>query len=35
VVKRVRDAWEGLTPLTTWLDANVGPSTLPPPDFDR
>ena len=35
VVKRVRDAWEGLLPLTNWLDTNVGPSTLPPPDFDR
>jgi len=35
VVKRVRDTWEGLAPLTTWLDSNVGPSTLPPPDFDR
>jgi uncharacterized protein (TIGR02453 family) len=35
VVTRVRDAWEGLTPLTAWLDAHVGPSTLPPPDFDR
>ena len=22
-------------PLCAWLDAHVGPSTLPPPDFDR
>jgi len=35
VVKRVREAWDELRPLTDWLDAHVGPSTLPPPDFDR
>jgi uncharacterized protein (DUF2461 family) len=35
VVKRVRDAWLGALPVTQWLDANVGPSTLPPPDAER
>ena len=35
VVKKVRDAWNEIAPLNDWLDANVGPSTLPPPDFAR
>jgi uncharacterized protein (TIGR02453 family) len=30
--KRVRDVWVGALPLTDWLDAHVGPSTLPPDD---
>jgi uncharacterized protein (TIGR02453 family) len=29
---RVREAWDGAAPLCTWLDAHVGPSTLPPDD---
>lgn len=32
---RVRDAWRGAADLCAWLDAHVGPSTLPPPDHDR
>jgi uncharacterized protein (TIGR02453 family) len=35
VVDRVRGAWEQLAPLCSWLDAHVGPSTLPPPDAER
>jgi hypothetical protein len=35
VVDRVRGAWEELAPLCSWLDAHVGPSTLPPPDAER
>ncbi len=27
---KVRDAWSGAADLCAWLDANVGPSTLPP-----
>ena len=30
--KRIREAWVGAQPLTDWLDAHVGPSTLPPDD---
>jgi uncharacterized protein (TIGR02453 family) len=29
---KVRDAWSGLEGMCKWLDAHVGPSTLPPPD---
>ncbi len=29
---RVREAWTGLEGMCKWLDAHVGPSTLPPPD---
>lgn len=29
---RVRDTWDGAAPLCAWLDAYVGPSTLPPDD---
>ena len=32
VAKKVRDAWTGVADLCAWLDANVGPSTLPPED---
>jgi uncharacterized protein (TIGR02453 family) len=32
---KVLEAWKGMAPVTEWLDANVGPSTLPPPDADR
>ncbi|MEM8620317.1 MAG: DUF2461 domain-containing protein [Actinomycetota bacterium] len=32
VVQKVRDAWAGVADLCAWLDANVGPSTLPPED---
>jgi len=32
---RIRAAWSDLAPLCDWLDAHVGPSTLPPPDFGR
>ena len=35
VVKKVRDGWNGASDLNDWLDAHVGPSTLPPPDWDR
>ena len=28
----VRKAWMAMRPLCEWLDAHVGPSTLPPPD---
>ncbi|CAB4888552.1 unannotated protein [freshwater metagenome] len=35
VVKRVRDSWNGAGKLDDWLDSHVGPSTLPPPDWDR
>lgn len=35
VVRRVRDAWTEPAPMNAWLDAHVGPSTLPPPDFSR
>jgi uncharacterized protein (TIGR02453 family) len=31
-VGRVRDAWEAAADLNAWLDAQVGPSTLPPED---
>jgi len=30
--KRIRDTWDGASELCTWLDAHVGPSTLPPDD---
>jgi uncharacterized protein (TIGR02453 family) len=30
--KRVRDSWTGVADLCAWLDAHVGPSTLPPGD---
>lgn len=30
VVRRIRDTWEGAGALNTWLDSNVGPSTLAP-----
>jgi uncharacterized protein (TIGR02453 family) len=30
VVGRVRDAWAAAVPMNEWLDAHVGPSTLPP-----
>jgi uncharacterized protein (TIGR02453 family) len=29
---RIRSAWDGARPLCDWLDANVGPSTMPPED---
>lgn len=31
-VARIRRTWEGAADLCAWLDANVGPSTLPPDD---
>ena len=30
--KRIRDTWSGVSELLDWLDAHVGPSTLPPDD---
>jgi uncharacterized protein (TIGR02453 family) len=30
--RRVREAWTGVADLCAWLDAHVGPSTLPPDD---
>ena len=35
VVKRVRAAWAEAAAIDAWLDANVGPSTLPPSEFGR
>jgi hypothetical protein len=32
---RVMGVWRDAAPLTEFLDAHVGPSTLPPDDFDR
>ena len=32
---RISAAWRACDPLNEWLDAHVGPSELPPPDFDR
>jgi uncharacterized protein (DUF2461 family) len=29
---RVRESWTGVADLCAWLDAHVGPSTLPPDD---
>jgi uncharacterized protein (TIGR02453 family) len=29
---RIRDTWDGAADLCAWLDAHVGPSTLPPDD---
>lgn len=29
---RIRDTWTGVADLCAWLDANVGPTTLPPDD---
>jgi hypothetical protein len=29
---KVRETWSGLEGMCKWLDAHVGPSTLPPPD---
>jgi uncharacterized protein (TIGR02453 family) len=31
----VAGAWRAAAPLTAWLDAHVGPSTLPPPERGR
>jgi uncharacterized protein (TIGR02453 family) len=30
--QRIRDSWTGVADLCAWLDAHVGPSTLPPDD---
>lgn len=30
VVQRVRDTWDLAEPMNAWLDAHVGPSTIPP-----
>jgi len=30
--KRIRDTWAGVADVCGWLDAHVGPSTLPPDD---
>jgi uncharacterized protein (TIGR02453 family) len=35
VVKKVRDAWNSAAEMNAWLDTHVGPSTLPPPDWQR
>lgn len=35
VVTKVRAAWEGAAAMNEWLDTHVGPSQLPPPDWDR
>lgn len=31
-VTKIRDTWEAARPMNDWLDAHVGPSTLPPDD---
>ena len=33
--ERIVTAWRGLADLNEWLDAHVGPSTLPPEDAER
>ena len=35
VVARIRSTWSDTAAMCDWLDAHVGPSTLPPPDFRR
>ena len=35
VVARIRSTWRDTAAMCDWLDAHVGPSTLPPPDFGR
>jgi uncharacterized protein (TIGR02453 family) len=35
VIDRVRDTWNAVGSMNQWLDAHVGPSTLPPDDADR
>jgi uncharacterized protein (TIGR02453 family) len=30
VVQRVRETWDAAAPMNDWLDAHVGPSTIPP-----
>jgi uncharacterized protein (TIGR02453 family) len=34
VVQRVRDTWNAGAPMNAWLDAHVGPSTIPPDEAD-
>ena len=35
VVTKIRNAWKGAAAMNAWLDTHVGPSQLPPPDWDR
>lgn len=35
VVTRIRNVWKGAAAMTAWLETHVGPSQLPPPDWDR
>ena len=35
VTNRIRTVWTGAAAMTEWLDTHVGPSQLPPPDWDR
>ncbi|MEO6125362.1 MAG: DUF2461 domain-containing protein [Ilumatobacteraceae bacterium] len=35
VVTKIRNVWKGAAAMTEWLDTHVGPSQLPPPDWDR
>jgi uncharacterized protein (TIGR02453 family) len=35
VRQKVEDAWTACDPVNAWLERNVGPSELPPPDLDR
>lgn len=35
VVGKVRDTWTAAAPMNAWLDAHVGPSTLPPDESGR
>ena len=34
-LKKVEEAWAACDPVNDWLARNVGPSELPPADFDR
>lgn len=35
VEAKIRKAWTDAGPMNDWLDTHVGPSTLPPPDWNR
>jgi len=34
-LERIVGVWDDAVPMNRWLERNVGPSTLPPPDVDR
>jgi hypothetical protein len=29
---RIKEVWDASAPMNRWLERNVGPSTLPPPE---